>query len=93
MLQFSSVCVFFVFFSSGDVEDVCDSTESHTSLLRPSSVQHDLWLLAKSPVSHQSQGQPWAHVPRFYRVWAEALLDGLEDEDGGNPKENSAEGI
>lgn len=56
-------------------------------------MQHDLWLLAKSPVSHQSQGQPWAHVPRFYRVWAEALLDGLEDEDGGNPKENTAEGI
>lgn len=55
------------FFSSGDVEDVCDSTESHTSPLRPSSVQHDLWLLAKSPVSHQSQGQPWAHVPCFYR--------------------------
>lgn len=53
-------------FSSGDVEDACDSTESHTSLLRPSSVQPDLWLLAKSPVSHQSQGQPWAHVPCFY---------------------------
>lgn len=32
-------------------------TESHTSLLRPSSVQHDLWLSAKSPVSRQSQGQ------------------------------------
>lgn len=58
-----SVCVCF---SSRDVEDVCDSTESHTSLLRPSSVQPDLWLLAKLPVSHQSQGQPWAHVPCFY---------------------------
>ncbi len=53
-------------FSSGDVEDACDSTESHTSLLRPSSVQPDLWLLAKSSVSHQSQGQHRAHVPSFY---------------------------
>lgn len=67
MLQFSSVCVFFCcFFVSGDVEDAGDSTESHTPLLRASSVQPDLRLLAEPPVSNQSQGQPWAHVPCFY---------------------------
>lgn len=43
-------------FSSGDVEDACDSTESHTSLLRPSSVCNLIsgyWLSLLSVTSHK----------------------------------------
>lgn len=55
MLQFSSV----VFFQGGCGGCLWQQWVTHIY------VQPDLWLLAKSPVSRQSQGQPWAPVPCF----------------------------
>lgn len=47
-------------FSSGDVEEAGDSTDSHTR----TALQPDPPLLAQVP--HQSQGQRRAQVPGFY---------------------------
>lgn len=83
MLQFSSL----MFFSSRDGEDACDSIH-----IPAEAILCATWSLAKSPVCHQSQGQPWAHVPCFYS-------DGLSPLESDKkmtivtPKENMAEGI